>query len=71
MSQSSVTFFLFQSGPTEKIVYPLKAHQKVAMMRNIEKMIADALGNPEEVSCLCMNFNTKKKKIYCFTFLPR
>ena len=39
-----------QSGPTESIAYPLKAHQKVAMMRNIEKMITDALNNPEEVS---------------------
>ena len=39
-----------QSGPVEKIVYPLKPNQKVAMMRNIEKMITDALNNPEEVT---------------------
>ncbi|KAK7112810.1 hypoxia-inducible factor 1-alpha inhibitor-like [Littorina saxatilis] len=41
--------FWYKSGPTEKIVYPLKPHQKVAMMRNIEKMITEALNNPEEV----------------------
>ncbi|XP_076440326.1 hypoxia-inducible factor 1-alpha inhibitor-like isoform X2 [Babylonia areolata] len=41
--------FWYKSGPTDKIVYPLKAHQKVAMMRNIEKMITEALSNPAEV----------------------
>lgn len=39
-----------QAGPTGKIEYPLKAHQKVAMMRNIEKMITEALNNHDEVS---------------------
>ena len=43
---------VLQAGPTGKIEYPLKAHQKVAMMRNIEKMITEALNNNyEEVSC--------------------
>lgn len=40
----------FQGAPTPKrIEYPLKAHQKVAIMRNIEKMLGEALGNPHEV----------------------
>ena len=37
----------------EKIEYPLKPHQKVAMSRNIEKMILQALNDPEEVSNQC------------------
>lgn len=42
-----------QGAPTPKrIEYPLKAHQKVAIMRNIEKMLGEALGNPQEV-CDC------------------
>lgn len=42
-----------QGAPTPKrIEYPLKAHQKVAIMRNIEKMLGEALGNPQEV-CGC------------------
>ncbi|CAC5402198.1 HIF1AN [Mytilus coruscus] len=45
----SVTFW-YKGRPTpEKVTYPLNAHQKVAMMRNIEKMIAQALNNPDEV----------------------
>uniref|UniRef100_F7BHG3 Hypoxia inducible factor 1 subunit alpha inhibitor n=1 Tax=Xenopus tropicalis TaxID=8364 RepID=F7BHG3_XENTR len=41
---------LHQGAPTPKrIEYPLKAHQKVAIMRNIEKMLGEALGNPQEV----------------------
>lgn len=40
----------FQGAPTPKrIEYPLKAHQKVAIMRNIEKMLGEALGDPHEV----------------------
>lgn len=43
-------FLIFQGAPTPKrIEYPLKAHQKVAIMRNIEKMLGEALGNPQEV----------------------
>lgn len=46
----SELFLLFQGAPTPKrIEYPLKAHQKVAIMRNIEKMLGEALGNPQEV----------------------
>ena len=30
-------------------MYPLKDHQKVAMIRNVEKMVVEALGNEEEV----------------------
>ena len=41
-------FLIFQGAPTPKrIEYPLKAHQKVAIMRNIEKMLGEALGNPK------------------------
>lgn len=40
----------FQGAPTPKrIEYPLRAHQKVAIMRNIEKMLGEALGDPHEV----------------------
>ena len=42
-------FDVLQAGPTETIEYPLKPQQKVAMMRNIEKMIHQALNNPDEV----------------------
>lgn len=49
----------FQGAPTPKrIEYPLKAHQKVAIMRNIEKMLGEALGNPQEVQF-------KKKCCHC------
>ena len=45
--------FWYKGAPTPKrIEYPLKAHQKVAIMRNIEKMLGEALGNPQEV-CGC------------------
>ena len=40
----------FQSAPNSKVEYPLKPVQKIAMMRNIEKMISDALNNYDEVS---------------------
>lgn len=42
-----------QGAPTPKrIEYPLRAHQKVAIMRNIEKMLGEALGDPHEVNAL-------------------
>uniref|UniRef100_A0A8D9A564 Hypoxia-inducible factor 1-alpha inhibitor n=1 Tax=Cacopsylla melanoneura TaxID=428564 RepID=A0A8D9A564_9HEMI len=41
-----------QTKPTADIEYPLKGHQKVAILRNIEKMVAEALQNPDEVSHL-------------------
>ncbi|MBN3283178.1 HIF1N inhibitor, partial [Polyodon spathula] len=41
--------FWYKGAPTPKrIEYPLKAHQKVAIMRNIEKMLGEALGEPQE-----------------------
>ncbi|XP_069466589.1 hypoxia-inducible factor 1-alpha inhibitor [Ambystoma mexicanum] len=45
--------FWYKGAPTPKrIEYPLKSHQKVAIMRNIEKMLGEALGNPQEVGPL-------------------
>ncbi|XP_054655274.1 hypoxia-inducible factor 1-alpha inhibitor [Dunckerocampus dactyliophorus] len=45
--------FWYKGAPTPKrIEYPLRAHQKVAIMRNIEKMLGEALGDPREVGPL-------------------
>ncbi|XP_013890051.1 hypoxia-inducible factor 1-alpha inhibitor [Austrofundulus limnaeus] len=45
--------FWYKGAPTPKrIEYPLRAHQKVAIMRNIEKMLGEALGDPQEVGPL-------------------
>eukprot|EP01135_Chromosphaera_perkinsii_P001324 Nk52_evm51s164 gene=Nk52_evmTU51s164 len=42
--------FLCKPGPTpERIAYPLTSSQKLAIRRNIEKMLRQALGNPNEV----------------------
>lgn len=41
-----------QGGPNGTITYPLKDHQKVAIMRNIEKMLVDVLQEPKEVAPL-------------------
>lgn len=49
--------YILQSAPTEKVVYPLKPQQKVAMMRNIEKMICDVLVNVEEVGFFSFKFS--------------
>jgi len=38
-----------QAGSVDKIETPLTAQQKVAMSRNIEKMIGKALGDPDQV----------------------
>ncbi len=38
-----------RSLKNESLEYPLKADQKVSMMRNIEKMISQALNNNDEV----------------------
>ena len=53
--------YFFQSAPTGKIDYPLKPQQKVAMMRNIEKMITEALNSHEEVGTelLCLSILRK------------
>lgn len=44
--------FLLQAGPTGPITYPLKGHQKVAIMRNVEKMLIEALHDHREVGPL-------------------
>ncbi|CAG5129036.1 unnamed protein product [Candidula unifasciata] len=44
----SITFW-YKAAPTMKVVYPLTAGQKVAIMRNIEKMIAEALNDNTEM----------------------
>lgn len=44
--------FWYKTGPTGQIVYPLQGHQKVAIMRNVEKMLLEALQNPQEVGPL-------------------
>lgn len=46
-----------QGAPTPKrIEYPLRAHQKVAIMRNIEKMLGEALGDPHEAKTLPLSY---------------
>ncbi|KAF6208048.1 hypothetical protein GE061_016498 [Apolygus lucorum] len=44
--------FWYKSKPTGAIAYPLNAIQKMAIMRNVEKMLVDALRDPEEVGPL-------------------
>uniref|UniRef100_A0A0A9WJF7 Hypoxia-inducible factor 1-alpha inhibitor n=1 Tax=Lygus hesperus TaxID=30085 RepID=A0A0A9WJF7_LYGHE len=44
--------FWYKSKPTGAISYPLNAIQKMAIMRNVEKMLVDALRDPEEVGPL-------------------
>ena len=40
----------FQAGPTpSQIKHPLTAQQKVAVMRNIERMLGEALGDHRQV----------------------
>ncbi|KAF2888032.1 hypothetical protein ILUMI_18141 [Ignelater luminosus] len=41
--------FWYKGGPNTSITYPLKAHQKVAVMRNIEKMLLEVLQDPKEI----------------------
>lgn len=49
MTTTSITFW-YRAGPTPKeITWPLSVEQKVAVTRNIEKMLHDALKNSEEV----------------------
>ncbi len=51
-----------QGAPTpRRIEYPLRAHQKVAIMRNIEKMLGEALGDPHEVKALDLIFSARYK----------
>lgn len=44
----SVTFW-YKAGPIGNVVYPLSPQQKVSMMRNLEKMIHQALNNTDEI----------------------
>ncbi|XP_065222718.1 hypoxia-inducible factor 1-alpha inhibitor-like isoform X1 [Planococcus citri] len=44
--------FWYKAPPTGQIVYPLKDHQKVAIMRNVEKMLREALGDPDDIGPL-------------------
>lgn len=44
--------FWYKSGAVGKIDYPLRPEQKVAILRNVEKMLVEALQNPEEVGPL-------------------
>ena len=45
--------YFAQSGPVGNIVYPLSPQQKVSMMRNLEKMIHQALNDEKEVCVQC------------------
>lgn len=44
--------FWYKDGPSSSISYPLRDYQKVAIMRNIEKMLQDVLKDPREVGPL-------------------
>ncbi|CAG0914784.1 unnamed protein product [Notodromas monacha] len=44
--------FWYKSGPLTQVEYPLKPQRKVAMIRNLEKVVTEALGNPFEVGPL-------------------
>ena len=39
----------------DNITFPLGASHKVVMMRNIEKMLTEALGDPKEINELFCN----------------
>ena len=47
----NVYFLPEQTTPTalQKIEYPLSTRQKMAIMRNLEKLVLEALKDPEEV----------------------
>ena len=45
-----ISLFCQQAAQTVKVVYPLNSGQKVAIMRNIEKMLAEALNDNSIVS---------------------
>ncbi|KAG8233363.1 hypothetical protein J437_LFUL005824 [Ladona fulva] len=44
--------FWYKAGPMGQILYPLKGHQKVAIMRNVEKMLVEALQDTSQVGPL-------------------
>ncbi|BES87743.1 Hypoxia-inducible factor 1 alpha [Nesidiocoris tenuis] len=47
--------FWYKSKSTGAVAYPLNATQKMAIMRNVEKMLVDALRDPDEVGPLLRN----------------
>lgn len=49
---SKICKIFVQAGPNINITYPLKDHQKVAIMRNIEKMLQEVLQDPKEIGPL-------------------
>lgn len=51
-----ISLFTTQAGPIGNVVYPLSPQQKVSMMRNLEKMIHQALNNTDEV-CHCVLYS--------------
>lgn len=57
---------LLQAAPVRDIVYPLKDFQKVAMMRNIEKMICEALKNPDEVKLSLLTLRMNSRFVDCY-----
>ncbi|RZF37054.1 hypothetical protein LSTR_LSTR012397 [Laodelphax striatellus] len=44
--------FWYKAGSTGQVTYPLKGYQKVAIMRNVEKMLVEVLHDPKEVAPL-------------------
>lgn len=52
----TLSLFTTQAGPIGNVVYPLSPQQKVSMMRNLEKMIHQALNNTDEV-CHCLLYS--------------
>ena len=48
--QVCIWSFYFQTGPVSGIEYPLTGSQKLTIMRNIEKMIGEALKEPADIA---------------------
>lgn len=49
--KGSINCVIFQTAPADlqKIEYPLTTRQKLAIMRNLEKLVMEAIKDPEEV----------------------
>lgn len=63
--------FRLQAGPTTDIIYPLKASQKLSIMRNVEKMLAEALHEPSEVAPLLKSMVMGRYVDFDGEILPR
>ena len=52
LRKQSVTrvYFIFQAAAVTSIEYPLSGSQKLTIMRNVEKMIGEALKDPAEIA---------------------